>query len=78
MDQVLDTKAKSTWSPSCIIARAYITSEDQDGFRNFFLEFVPKVLLGTVHRSLEAFLIFFPLFLFHQHMLADEIYLFLL
>ena len=24
------------WSPSCIIARANYTSEDPDGFRNFF------------------------------------------
>ena len=33
-------------------------------------EFVPEVWLGTLHLSLEAY--------FHEHVLTDEIYLFLL
>ena len=61
MDQTLDTKAKSTWSPSCIIASD--TTEDPDGFRNF-LRVTPEVLLGTVHLSLEAFSILFTSFVF--------------
>ena len=31
--QILDTKAKSTWSSSCILQE--LTTEDPDDFRNF-------------------------------------------